>query len=172
MNASLWFIIAPLVAYVPMLLVETFIAFRRIGKPLDKDGGYLHATWEATHTFLVLSLTYFTWLYSSAVIETAKAIFIPLMTLGAIFALRGALYIYLFYTKKFTRPNLAVDWLFALTHIVMIGALAWIAIATANVLLAGNYTPNSHLIPMLAPGMVFVLPLMIVPIYFLYRTKK
>ena len=38
---ALWFVIVPLIIYIPMFLVELYIAFRRIGKPLDKGGEYL-----------------------------------------------------------------------------------------------------------------------------------
>lgn len=170
--SAIWFVIVPLLAYIPMLLVELYIAFRRIGKPLDKGGEYLHATWEVTHTFLILGLNYFMWLYSSAVVEVAKAVFVPLITFGAVFIIRAILYAYLFYIKKFTKPNLLVDWSFALCHFVMFVCIAYVAIATAGILISGSYEPNHILLPLLYPGLFLMIPLISVPLYFLYKTKS
>lgn len=170
--SALWFIIVPLTIYIPMFLVELYIAFRRIGKPLDKGGEYLHATWEATHTFLILALNYFMWLYSSAIVEVARAIFIPLITFGAVFIIRAILYVYLFYIKRSSKPNLLADWSFALCHVVMVACISYVTIATASVLLSGSYEPNHVLLPLLYPGLFLMIPLVSVPLYFLYKTRS
>lgn len=171
MNAA-WFVIIPLLAYIPMFLVETYISFRRIGKPLDKGGEYLHATWETTHTFLILSVNYFMWLYSSAIIEVGRAVFVPLMLFGGVFIVRAILYVQLFYIKKSDKPSLIVDWLFAICHIIMLVCISYVAIATIQVLFAGDYIANDILLPLLYPGLFLMAPLIVVPIYFLYKTKK
>jgi len=170
--SAIWFVIVPLIVYIPMFLVELFIAFRRIGKPLDKGGEYLHATWEATHTFLILALNYFMWLYSSAIVDVGKVVFIPLITFGAVFIVRAILYVYLFYIRKSNRPNILADWLFALSHVVMFACISYVAVATALTLLGGNYDPNHILLPLLYPGLFLMIPLISVPLYFLYRTKS
>lgn len=170
--SALWFVIVPLLVYVPMFIVEFYIAFRRIGRPLDKGGEYLHATWEATHTFLILALNYFMWLYSSAIVQVAKVIFIPLITFGAVFIVRAVIYVYLFYVKKSTKPNLLADWVFAACHLVMLICIGYVTIATAQVLVNGNYEPNQILLPLLYPGLVLMIPLITVPLYFLYKTKR
>jgi hypothetical protein len=170
--SALWFVIVPLLVYIPMFLVELYIAFRRIGKPLDKGGEYLHATWEVTHTFLILSLNYFMWLYSSAIVEVARAVFVPLITFGAVFIVRAILYVYLFYIKKSTKPNLLADWSFALCHVVMFVCISYVTVATAGVLLGGNYEPNHILLPLLYPGILLMVPLVSVPLYFLYKTRR
>lgn len=169
---ALWFVIVPLLVYIPMFAVELYIAFRRIGKPLDKGGEYLHATWEATHTFLILSLNYFMWLYSSAVVEVAEAVFAPLMLFGAVFIVRAILYVYLFYIKKSSIPNLLADWCFAACHAVMLVCIGYVALAAVNVLAGGNYEPNQVLLPLLYPGLILMVPLISVPLYFLYTTKR
>lgn len=170
--SALWFVIVPLVVYIPMFLVELYVAFRRVGKPLDKGGEYLHATWEVTHTFLILSLNYFMWLYSSAIVDVAKAVFIPLIMFGAVFIVRAILYVYLFYIKKSTKPNLLADWLFALCHIVMFVCISFVAVTTAQILLGGSYESNQILLPLLYPGLFLMIPLVSVPLYFLYKTNK
>ncbi len=169
--SAIWFVIVPLVIYIPMFLVELFIAFRRIGKPLDKGGEYLHATWEATHTFLILGLNYFMWLYSSAIVDVARAVFVPLIMFGAVFIIRAILYVYLFYIKKSTKPNLLADWLFAACHVLMFACISYVTFATANILINGSYEPNQILLPLLYPGLFLMIPLVSVPLYFLYKTR-
>ncbi len=149
-----------------------FIAFRRIGKPLDKGGEYLHATWEATHTFLILGLNYFMWLYSGAIVEVARAVFIPLITFGAVFIVRAIFYVYLFYIKKSTKPDMLADWLFALCHVVMFVCISYVTFATAQILIGGSYEPNHILLPLLYPGLFLMIPLVSVPLYFLYKTRS
>ncbi|TAH32535.1 hypothetical protein EYC58_02675 [Candidatus Saccharibacteria bacterium] len=170
--SAIWFVIVPLLVYIPMFLVELYIAFRRIGKPLDKGGEYLHATWEVTHTFLVLGLNYFMWLYSSAVVDVARAVFVPLIVFGAVFIVRAILYVYLFYIKKSMKPNIAADWVFALCHIMMFICISYVTFAAALMLLSAHYEPNHILLPLLYPGLVLMIPLISVPLYFLYKTKR
>lgn len=169
---AIWFVLIPLIAYAPMFLYELYISFRRIGKPLDKGGEYLHATWESTHTFLILSVNYFMWLYSAAIIDVGKVIFFPLILFGALFIARAILYTYLFYIKKSKQPNLMADWLFALCHVGMFICIIYAGIATTNVLLSGNYQPNHILLPLLYPGLFLIIPLITVPLFFLYKTKS
>ncbi len=170
--SAIWFVIIPILAYIPMFLVEVYISLRRIGRPLDKGGEYLHATWEATHTFLILGINYFMWLYSSAIVDVAKNVFIPLISFGAIFIIRAILYLYLFYIKKTTKPNLFVDWVFAICHIIMLICVAWVAVVTIDILQNGDYISNEILLPLLYPGLFLMIPLISVPLYFLYKTKK
>lgn len=169
---ALWFVIVPLLVYVPMFLVELYIAFRRIGKPLDKGGEYLHATWESTHTFLILALNYFMWLYSSAIVDVARSVFIPLIMFGAVFIVRAILYVYLFYIKKSTKPDILTDWIFALCHVVMLACILYVVAATIDVLAGGDYEPNQILLPLLYPGLFLMIPLISVPLYFLYKTER
>ena len=169
--SALWFVIVPLLFYIPMFMFELYISFRRIGKPLDKGGEYLHVTWEVTHTFLILSLNYFMWLYSSAIVDVAKAVFAPLLIFGAIFIGRAILYLYLFYLKKSTKPNLLADWLFAVCHAVMIICISYVTFITAQSVLHGEYQSNQILLPLLYPGLFLMIPLVSVPLYFLYKTS-
>lgn len=169
--SAIWFVVIPILAYIPMFLVEAYISLRRIGKPLDKGGEYLHATWESTHTLLILGINYFMWLYSSAIVDVANSVFIPLISFGAAFIIRAILYLYLFYIKKPTKPYLLVDWIFAICHMVMLICITWIAIATIDILRNSNYKSNDILLPLLYPGLALTIPLISAPIYFLYKTR-
>lgn len=167
-----FFVLIPLLAYIPMFAYETYIAFRRIGKSLDKGGEYLHATWEVTHTLLILSINYFVWLYSAAVVEVGNATSMALLIFGAIFILRAALYTYLFYIKSSNKPSILADRLFAWLHIAMLVCLAYVITMTIQVMLSGNYEANQTFLPLLWPGLILMLPLISLPIYFLYKTTN
>ncbi|MBP7775315.1 MAG: hypothetical protein KA069_01810 [Candidatus Saccharimonas sp.] len=169
--SAVWFVVLPLIAYVPMFMVEVYIAFRRIGKPLDKGGEYLHATWEVTHTFLILGLNYFMWLYSSAMVDVANTVFVPLMLFGGVFILRAIVYTYLFYIRQSKKPNVLIDWLFAICHIAMLATIILVILGTVTTLLGGDYASNHILLPLLYPGLILMVPLIAVPLYFLYRTR-
>ncbi len=167
-----FFVLIPLLVYIPMFAYEMYVAFRRIGKPLDKGGEYLHATWESTHTFLILGVNYFAWLYSSAVVEVARAVFPALLIFGAVFIVRAVLYTYLFYIKTSSKPNIITDRLFAWTHIIMALSLTFTIIVAGRIMLGGTYEANHTFLPLLWPGLVLMLPLISVPLYFLYKTKS
>lgn len=172
MNSAALFVLVPLLVYIPMFAYELYIAFRRIGKPQDKGGAYLHATWESTHTFLILSVNYFMWLYSSAVVTVGRAVFIPLLLFGATFIVRAILYAYLFYIKASPKPNIVADWLFAASHVVMAICLGLIVVIGVSIMASGMYQPNHLLLPLLLPGLIMMVPLIAVPLYFLYKTKS
>lgn len=167
-----FFVLVPLVAYIPMFAYELYISFRRIGKPLDKGGEYLHATWEVTHTFLILSINYFVWLYSDAVVDVGRATFLALLLFGAAFIVRAVLYTQLFYIKSSAKPNLLVDWLFALTHVVIAVSLIYAIMVAISYMVRGSYEANQTFLPLLWPGIILMLPLISVPLYFLYKTKS
>lgn len=166
------FVLIPLVIYLVLFAYETYIAFRRIGKPLDKGGEYLHATWESTHTILILSLNYFVWLYSSAVVVVGRAVFIPLLIFGLAFIARAAIYTYLFYIRQSLRPTPKLDSLFALLHIIIVVSLLVTAIKTITIMQSSVYPANNLLETLLWPGLVLMIPLISLPLYSLYRTKS
>jgi hypothetical protein len=155
-----------------MFTFETYIAFRRIGKPLDKGGEYLHATWEVTHTLLILSINYFVWLYSPAITAVAEVAFVSMLLFGAVFIIRAIIYTYLFYIKSSNKPNVLADWLFAVTHVIMAGCLIYTVLVTLIVMQTGSYEPNNTYLPLLWPGLILMVPLISLPLYFLYRTKQ
>ncbi|MBC7746626.1 hypothetical protein H7Y40_01435 [Pedobacter sp.] len=167
-----FFVLIPLAFFLPMFAYETYIAFRRIGKPLDKGGEYLHATWETTHTFLILTVNYFIWLYSAAVVEVGQAVFLALLLFGAAFIVRAILYIQLFYIKSSKKPSLVTDRLFAWMHIIILACLGYTVLTTLMIMLETNYPVNDTFMPLLWPGLILMIPLISVPLYTLYRTKS
>lgn len=167
-----FFVLIPLIAYVPMFLFETYIAFRRIGKPFDKGGRYLHATWEVTHTFLILSLNYFVWLYSAAIVDVSRATYTAMLVFGAAFIVRAIVYTQLFYIRKSDKPNVLLDRVFAWLHVVMILALAYTVVRATMIMQVGDYQATHTFLPLLWPGLILMIPLISLPLYFLYRTER
>lgn len=169
---AIFLILIPLFFYFPMFLYETYIAFIRIGKPHNEGGAYLHATWEVTHTLLILSINNFVWLYSTAVVAVGREVFVPLLFFGAVFIVRAILYIRLFYFKPTLKSNMILDKLFAWLHIVMLMSLCIVLVKTFTLMINGNYSPNYVVLQLLYPGIFLIFPIICMPLYFLYKTKR
>jgi len=160
------FVAVPLGLYVLAFSYETFAAFRRIAKP----SGYINATWEITHTLLVLAITNFTWLWSDAMVAVAHEAYWGLIVAAAAFVLRAILYIYLF----FAAPNgkhPAASWLFALCHAAMFVGLVYAIVATVHVLSTQDYAVNDQLIPYMWPSLVASVVICALPVLQSYRRK-
>lgn len=168
---SIWFVIVPLLIYLPMSLYATYVSFTRIGKRRDRGGEYLHRTWESTHTFLILSVNYFVWLYSSAVADVAREVAVYAVLFGFVFIIRMALYLKLFYIKTDVDPNHILDRLFAWSNVLLNVLVVLIGVETWQVVSSGEYVPNDILAHLLLPGIFLIIPLVAVPLYFLYSTN-
>lgn len=166
------FVLIPLGLYLPLFSYETWSAFTRLNKRGKRGGAYVDATWEVTHTFLIIGLTNFIWLFSANARGVAKAAYWGLITAGAAFIMRAILYLYIFYVSDLsTKHNKWPDKLFALSHIVVLVGLsyaivnAWIELAGARVII------NTQFIPWMWPGLVLLLALGSLPLIRLYTTK-
>ena len=160
------FVAVPLGLYVIAFSYETFAAFRRITKP----GGYLNATWEITHTLLVLAITNFTWLWSDAMVAVAHEAYWGLIIAAAAFVLRAILYVYLFFVSP-NGKHPAASWLFALCHLVMLAGLVYTIFATIHVLTTQNYAINDQLLPYMWPSLIASVIICAIPILQSYRQK-
>jgi hypothetical protein len=160
------FILVPLGLYLLAFSYETYAAFRR----LVTHSAYLNATWEITHTLLVLALTNFTWLCSDAMVAVGQAAYWGLITAAAAFVVRGILYVYLFFAAVGQKRPLA-DWLFALSHAVMLGGLLWATIVAFQKLSSIPYTINEQLIPYMWPALIAALVICAIPIWQSYKRK-
>lgn len=161
------FVGVPLGLYLLALLYETVAAFRR----LEHHSAYLSATWEITHTLLVLALTNFTWLWSDAIVAVGQAAYWGVIVAVAAFAVREILYIYLFYIARPGRHT-GVGWLFASAHVAMFVGLAYAAVAALGALHARVYGVNVQLLPYMWPALIAVVALSALPIWQSYRQKK
>lgn len=163
---ALLFILVPLVLYVLMFSYETYIAFRR----LATHGAYLSATWEITHTLLVITLTNFTWLCSDAMVAVGQSVYWGLSVVAAAFVVRGILYMYLFYVAPKHRHT-AADWLFAIAHLVMLVGLVVAIVAALRTLTTISYTINEQLIPYMWPALIAAVIICAIPVWTSYQRK-
>jgi hypothetical protein len=161
------FVAVPLGLYAITFSYETFAAFRRLAK---NSNDYVSATWEITHTLLVLALTNFTWLWSEAMIAVAQAAYWGLIIAAAAFVVRAILYVYLFHAAAAGKHRLA-GWLFALSHLVMLAGLVYSVVAAFRVLSSQSYAVNDQLIPYMWPALIASLVICAIPIWKSYRSK-
>lgn len=165
----LYIIIGSLLAlYVVALAIETFFSFARLTG--HNHEGYVDATWEVTHTLLVFAVTMFGITHGSILPEVMKDIFWPLMAFGVAFLLRSILYALIFYARK-TRYKIIDDWLFALSHLAMIGSLVFVLFGTLPHLLSPANQPDTSFLWLFIPGFALVLILASIPAFRLYSAR-
>lgn len=168
------FVLLPIMIYLPFFFVESWAAFRRIGSTSDKGAEYLHITWEMTHTLLIVGINYFIWLFASVIVSVGKAVYWGLIIAGALYIVRGMLYMYLFYgpgVNKKKHDGIA-DWLFASVHVLIVCCLLYVVIRATIVMYTTDYTINTQFIPWMYPGLLFMVAICAIPLVQLYRQKK
>lgn len=168
------FVLLPILAYLPFFLVETWAAFRRIGSKTKQGSQYLHVTWEMTHTLLIVGINYFIWLFASVIVAVGKAVYWGLIIAGALYIVRGILYMYLFYGPGMNKKlhNGLADWLFAFVHVLIVACLAYVVIRAGIVLYTTDYTVNTQFLPWMYPGLLLLIAVCAVPLARLYKHKK
>lgn len=168
------FVLLPILFYLPFFFIETWAAFQRIGKKKPTSDEYLHLTWEMTHTLLIVGVNYFIWLFASIIVDVGKAVYWGLITAGALYIIRGALYMYIYYGAgaKNKLHNGLADWLFALTHVAIIACLLYVVIRAAVVLMTNEYTVNTQFLPWMYPGLVFMIIICAIPLIRIYKIKR
>lgn len=167
------FVLVPLVLFLAAFVVEFFMSFKRLSNS-KADNSYLSATWEVTHTFLVVSVAYFVSLFSNNLTELASAAFVGFFLTASFVGVRGATYIYLFYIRSAVNRKSRdwVDWTFALSHVgIVLGVLVLLA-GLVPKLFQIDLEPNTAFVPWMWPGLVIVISLCILPVISLYTTKK
>jgi hypothetical protein len=168
------FVLLPILAYLPFFFVETWASFQRIGKKTPSSDNYLHLTWEMTHTLLIVGVNYFIWLFASVIVDVGKAVYWGLITAGALYIVRAILYVYIYYGSgaKKKLHNGWADWLFAITHLLIIACLLYVVIRGAVVLMTTEYTVNTQFLPWMYPGLVFMIIICAIPLIRIYKIKR
>ncbi len=166
------FILTPLTLFLAGFVMEAYLAFRRLGT--KSDSGYVDATWELTHTLLVVAVAMFVSLFSGNLIEIAKAAF-PGMFLTATFVgVRTACYIYTFYIKSPSKQlhRTLVDYVYAWSHAGIVLGLVLLLVRLVPKLFDLNLTVNTQFLPYMWPGLIVILAVGLMPAMSLYRTKR
>lgn len=156
--------------YVAAFLYETWTSVIRLRKKRGSE--FVHATWEITHTLLVVTLVAFLMTHSSLIVDIAKIAFIPLFIVVFAFIIRAALFLVLFYAKE-GKANIGwMDYLFAGTHIVILLGLVIAIIQVVWLLLTADYTVNTVSMNWYMAGLIGLLVVCSAPLIKLYRTKN
>ena len=168
--AYLLFLI-PLVLFVLAFLYETFLSFARLRNVKAGKEGYVHSTWEVTHTLLIFAVVVMLMMFTKSIDGLALAIFLTTMLAAAALIIRSSCYIYIFYVRKSTKTG-AIDWIFALSHVVAALFLVLTVIEALWFLYQNNPPANTQFIPAFIPGLVLVLAICLIPILYLYFSPK
>ena len=168
------FVLIPILAYLPFFFIETWAAFKRIGKTKPSSDEYLHVTWEMTHTLLIVGVNYFIWLFASIIVEVGKAVYWGLIIAGALYIIRAILYIYIYYGAGATskRHNGWADWAFAIIHPLIILCLLYVVAQATYTMLTSDYTINTQFLPWMYPGLVLMAAICAAPLLRIYKLKK
>lgn len=164
--------VIPTLIFVVAFLYETFLAFRRVLRPVaDARRGYITATWEVTHTLLVFAVIMLVMLFTQALDRLADALFLSTFLAATALGVRAAAYLYIFYVRR-TNALQWVDWLFALSHLVAAFFLVVTVVKALWFVYSERPPVNEQFIPFFIPGLVVVLALCSVPALVLYRARS
>ncbi len=171
MIGALILFLVPTLLFVIAFLYETYLSFARLKDPKKGKQQYVSATWEVTHTLLIFAVVMLMMLFTKNIDGISSAIF--LSTFIAAFALivRLICYVYIFYVRKKNKIT-AVDWVFALSHVVAALFLVVTVVKALWYLYKNNPEVNSQFIPYFIPGLLVVIALCAVPMLTIYTTKK
>lgn len=169
---TVWiFILIPLVLYLAAFAVEAYMAFARLGNHKAK-GSYLDATWETTHTFLVVAVALFVAFFSQNLVDLAQAAFLGLWVAAVGIGLRGAAYVYIFYGRRDTTRRDWADQFFAWIHGLIVAGVGILLWQLVPALFTVDLIANTEFLPYMWPGLILILVLCVPPLLSLYNTPR
>lgn len=166
---ALFFI--PLIIFVLAFLYETFLSFRRLQNIKVGKQGYVHATWEVTHTLLVFALVVLIMMFTKSIDALSSTIFVTTFLAAVALIIRSICYTYIFYVRKSQKTSW-VDWLFAVSHVAAALFLVITVIKIVWFLVKQSPEANLQFVPMFIPGLILVLVICALPMFYLYSTKE
>lgn len=161
----------PILLFVLAFLYETYLSFRRLAKPQAGREGYVHATWEITHTLLIFGVVVMLMMFTKSIDQIATAIFLTTFLAAVALTIRLICYIYIFYVRSSPKTSLA-DWIFALSHVFAALFLVLTVFSSLWFLYSNNPAANTQFVPAFVAGLVLVLGVCLAPMVFLYSAKK
>ena len=168
MITALFFVLFPLVLYVPLLLIEMNLSLLAVlrGRSLSE---YLHVTWETTHTLLILSVVAFVWLFNDALLVVAPIVALPLLLAALCFMVRAAAYIIVYYEWGALVLRRFAGYFFVASHLVLVAGLLWVIYGVATTVAWNAIVVQESLIQYLIPGMVATVCITLIPLLRLFR---
>lgn len=162
--------LVPLLVFVLLFLHETYLSFMRLKNHKLGREGYVHATWEVTHTLLIFTVVVLLMMFTPYVEEMADAIFLSTLIAGLALTVRYIAYIQIFYVRTKQKRNW-LDWTFAFSHVVAALFLVITVIKSLWFLISEKPEANEQFLPYFIPGLILVLAVCAIPILMLYKTK-
>ena len=160
----------PLVLFVAAFLYETFLSFARLFNRKAGRAGYLHATWEITHTLLIAAVVILLMMFSSSIEGMATVLFTSTFIAAATLVIRYALYIFIFYVREGKKTSW-VDWFFALSHVVAAVSLVVSVVRVLWYMYQNNPAVNTQFLPYFVPGLFVTVLVCAVPLWYVYAQK-
>lgn len=173
MFAAWLFIFVPLLLFVIAFVIETFLSIKRL-KNNKREGSYVSATWEVTHTFLVVAVAMFVSLFSDYLTDIARVSLVGFIIVTIFAGIRGSAYLYIFYIRNPNKRSMRnwIDTLFAFAHLGMVVGLFVLLARLIPEMMRLNPQPNTDFIPWMIPGLILVISLCALPLVSIYNTKK
>ncbi len=169
MTIALFFVVFPLVLYVPLLLIEMNLSILGLTRG-QSFRDYIHTTWETTHTLLIMSVVAFVWLFNDAVPVVAPVVALPLLLAALCFVLRAAAYIIVYYEWGTATAQRVASQFFAATHLVLVIGLLWVIYGVATTVSWSTVAIQSSLIVYLWPGAIAACCIVAFPVWQIYKT--
>ncbi len=141
-------VLLPLALYLVTFISETVV--------LARSTGSISLSWEATHTFLVVAVTNFIWLFADITPAVAKSIYLWLSLAGIIFILRGIVYLAIYHPKDSGLSRERWIKLLVWLNLVLILDLVFLLVAAATTLASQSYVINTQFVYWLLPGALLV----------------
>jgi cytochrome bd-type quinol oxidase subunit 2 len=171
MNSAYALFLIPLTLYVVAFLYETILSFLRLKNTEAGRTGYVHATWEITHTLLIFALVVMLMLFTKVIDDLGAVMFVPAFLAAVALTIRSMCYIYIFYVRNSTTTSW-IDWVFAGSHVAAASLLVLTAVRALLYLLQNQPPANTQFIPVFVPGLIVVVAICLAPMLFLYFTKS
>jgi hypothetical protein len=137
-----------------------------------KKERYPKASWEIIHTTLVIAFATFMITHGPMLPEIAPLILFPFMLALLGFFLRGTCQLYIFFGREDSRKHTWIDWVFALSHLVILLPFLYAIIVVTAYLLTHQLTVLTDMFSWFLPGLIVGVAINLVPILYVLREQR
>lgn len=159
--------LVPVLLFVIAFLFETYLSFKRLKSTKPSHKGYVQATWEVTHTLLVIGVVFLVMMFTQNIEGLSSAIFTAAFIAISFLLIRAICYAYIFYGRKKDKVSI-VDWIFAFSHLFAAVFLVIVVIQALWYIYKNNPAPNTQFFPYFLPGLIVVIAIVFIPLVMLY----
>ncbi|MGB3023280.1 MAG: hypothetical protein WBB39_00540 [Candidatus Saccharimonadales bacterium] len=161
-------LVTGLFTYIALFSYETLQSWRRLR--LGRET-YPHITWEISHTLLVIVFTIFVITYGVFLPRIAYEAFIPLLVAATGFLVKAGFQLHIFFVRSSSIGHGVIDWLFALTHIIILVSLLVTGFSAISFVIRVGALPDTSMLEWFIPGLFIGIAIVAAPIFYLVRAK-